>query len=113
MALSIYPREDRILVKKDKFAEDKSSKIHLSEKARKELKKDEKGLRTETGIVVAVGEGRYANDGNLIPMDIKKHERVVFDSRAGIKITDIPDDVYIMRSSEILAVLRDKSESDK
>lgn len=109
MAKDFYPTEDRLLIKKDKFvAKESKTKLHLSDEVKKELLKDEKGLRTETGIVIAAGKGRYTNDGSFIPLDIKRDERVVFDSRAGIRVTGAPEDVYIMRSSEILAVIRDK-----
>jgi chaperonin GroES len=66
--------------------------------------------KKQTGTVWAVGPGRYEN-GVLIPIDLKKGERVIITGYAGLEIKDPlntgskDDEFVILREEDILAVL--------
>lgn len=66
------------------------------------VNKDEKN---EQGIVVAVGEGKWDDDGEKrIPMEVKEGDRVLFNSwRDKIKVGD--EEFSVISESDILGVI--------
>lgn len=84
------------------------------------VSEEERGVKTKSGIiipdtidkekpeqgkVVAVGEGRMNDNGELIPMSVKKGQKIIF-SKYGpdeIKIGD--KEYFILSESNILAVI--------
>ncbi len=61
--------------------------------------------KPEQGIVAAVGPGKIGDDGKLIPVSVKKGQKVIF-SKYGpdeIKIGD--KEYYILSESSILAII--------
>jgi len=61
--------------------------------------------RPEQGVVVAVGEGRIDDGGKLIPLRVKKGQKVIF-SKYGPDEIKVDDREYLIVSeSQILAIL--------
>jgi chaperonin GroES len=61
--------------------------------------------RPEQGTVIAVGEGRLTDDGKLIPLKVKKGQKVIF-SKYGPDEIKIDDKEYLIVSeSNILAII--------
>lgn len=62
--------------------------------------------KAEQGVVVAVGEGKWDEDGEKrIPMDVKVGDKVIF-SKYGYDEVKVEDQEYfIVGSSSILAIL--------
>lgn len=60
--------------------------------------------QTDRGIVVAIGEGRYDNNGNLIPMNVKKDDKVLY--QWGDKVEYEGEEYYIVSESNILAIIK-------
>ncbi|MBI2099866.1 MAG: co-chaperone GroES [Candidatus Vogelbacteria bacterium] len=93
------PLGDRVLVEplgKDEKGKTKSG-IIIPDTVSKE--------RGEQGKVVAVGEGRRTDEGKLIPLAVKKGQKIIF-SKYGpdeIKIDD--KEYYIISESNILAII--------
>lgn len=61
--------------------------------------------RGEQGRVIAVGEGKRNDDGKLIPVAVKKGQKIIF-SKYGpdeIKIGD--KEYYIISEANILAII--------
>lgn len=58
----------------------------------------------ETGVVIAVGPGKY-HGGKLVPLEVKKGDKVLFGMYAGqdVKVND--KNYKIMAESEILGVI--------
>jgi chaperonin GroES len=53
--------------------------------------------------VIAVGKGKYAEQtGNLIPINVKKGDVVLYGKYGGTEISLEGEDYLIMRSSDIL-----------
>jgi len=59
--------------------------------------------KPQEGRVVAVGKGRYEN-GQLIPMEVKEGDRVIFSKYAGTEVKVGDKEYLIMRESDILAI---------
>ncbi len=96
----IIPLADRVLVKPGNPDESKKTKsgIIIPDTASKE--------RPEQGEVIAVGEGRTTDAGELIPMKLKVGDVVLF-SKYGpdeIKIDGV--EYYILREDSVLAVIK-------
>lgn len=62
------------------------------------------GDRSDRGVIVAVGEGRIDNDGNLIPMNVKVGNKVIF--QWGDKITLDDEEYFVVNESNVLAIIR-------
>jgi len=54
------------------------------------------------GIVIATGRGRI-EDGKLIPISIKVGDKILFQWGDKVKIDG--EDLYIVKESEVLAIL--------
>jgi len=59
--------------------------------------------KPQEGEVVAVGPGRVSEDGNRIPMELAKGDRVIYSKFAGTEYKDGDDELLILRESDILA----------
>lgn len=60
--------------------------------------------QADRGKVIAVGEGRYDDNGNLIPMNVKKGDIVMF--QWGDKIEYEGEEYFIVGEGNILAVIK-------
>ncbi len=99
--VSIVPLGDRVLIeplseeermKKTKFG------IVLPDSAEKE--------KVDRGRVVAVGEGKYNEDGDKrIPLSVKKGQTVVFTEFAADKIKVDDKEYYMVSEPSILAII--------
>jgi chaperonin GroES len=61
--------------------------------------------KPQRGEIVAVGKGKTADDGKLIPMDVKVGDKVLFGKYAGTEIKIDGTDYLIMREDDILGVI--------
>ena len=97
---NIIPLGDRVLVKPIQKDEGKktASGIIIPETVDKE--------KPEQGKVVAVGDGRITDDGNTIPMRIKKGDTVIFSKYGPDEIKVDGEEYYILSESSILAVIK-------
>ncbi|PJE74409.1 MAG: co-chaperone GroES [Candidatus Taylorbacteria bacterium CG10_big_fil_rev_8_21_14_0_10_41_48] len=97
--MSVTPLGDRVLVKPYLSVDETSpSGIIIPDTAQKE--------KPEQGKVIAVGEGKRNEKGDVLPMRIKEGDTVMF-SKYGfdeIKIDD--EEYYIVSESNILAVIK-------
>ena len=58
------------------------------------------------GQVLAVGQGKVnEDDGNLLPLDVKEGDRVLFSKWAGTEIKVDGEDCLILREEEVLAIV--------
>ena len=86
--------DDRVLVKPNAAEEKTSGGIIIPDTAKEKPQK---------GKVVAVGKGKYADQtGNIIPMQIKEGDTVMYSKYGGTEISLNGEDYLIMRSSDIL-----------
>jgi chaperonin GroES len=98
-ANKIRPLHDKIIVRRDEAEDRTAAGIYLPEKAKDTPK---------TGVVEAVGTGTINTEtGKLIPLTVKKGDRVIFSSYAGteIKLGSGDDKVLVMSEEEVLAVI--------
>jgi chaperonin GroES len=95
-AMKIRPLQDRILVKRIEEEEKTSGGIIIPDTAK------EKPME---GKVVAVGKGKLSEDGKLMPLDLKKGDRILFSKYAGTEVKIEGVEHLIMREDDVLGVI--------
>ena len=97
--MGVYPLGDKVLVKPEESDSEKTaSGIIIPDTAQKE--------KPERGRVIAVGEGKRTESGQLIPVRVKVGDRVMF-SKYGYDEVKMDDgEYYIVSESSILAIIK-------
>lgn len=96
MSAKVRPLYDRILVKRIEAKEQVRGGIIIPDTAK------EKPLEAE---VIAVGEGKYAEDGKRIKLDVKKGDKVLIGKYSGTDIKLDEGEFTILREDEVLAIV--------
>ena len=93
--MSLQPLDDRIVVRPSEAEEKTASGLVIPDTAKE---------KPQQGEVLAVGPGRRAdNTGELIPLDIKTGDTVVYSKYGGTEITIDGEDLLILTSRDVLA----------
>lgn len=71
---------------------------------------DEAKTRPLQGTVVAEGEGRLLDNGNLVPLAVHTGDRVLFGKFSGVEVELGAETLKILREDEVLAILYDDVE---
>ena len=66
---------------------------------------DTAGEKPQQGDVIAVGPGGRDEAGKLIPIDIKKGDKVLFGKWSGTEVKIDGKELLIMKESDIMGVL--------
>ena len=61
--------------------------------------------KPQQGEVLAVGPGAREESGKLIPLDVKKGDKVLFGKWSGTEVKIDGQDLLIMKESDIMGVL--------
>lgn len=95
--IKIQPLGDRIIVKAAEPKEIKKSGIIIPETAKE---------KPQEGLVVAVGKGKTADDGKLIPMEIKNGDTVLYGKYSGTEIKINDEEYLIMNEADVLGIVK-------
>ena|SRR5436853_4414775 len=95
MATTIRPLHDRVIIKRLDEEEQIRGGIIIPETARE---------KPQQGEVIAVGEGKFREDGTRQALDVKAGDRVLFGKYGGSEVKIDDHDYLIMREDEILGV---------
>ena len=98
MAVNLTPLHDRVIVKRIEEKETVKGGIIIPDSAKE---------KPQEGEVIAVGAGKREK-GELIPLDVKPGDRVLFGKYGGTEIKLDGEEYLIMREDEVLAVIEDK-----
>src|SRR5918996_3832669 len=96
MTTNIRPLHDRVIVKRIEEGEQVRGGIIIPDSAKE---------KPQEGEVVAVGEGKYKDDGTRQSLDVKKGDRVLFGKYSGSEIKIDGEELMIMREDEILGII--------
>ena len=89
--------DDRVLVKPNAAEEKTAGGIIIPDTAKEKPQK---------GTVIAVGKGKYAEQtGNLIPLQIKAGDTVMYGKYGGTEINIDGEEHLIMREEDILGII--------
>jgi chaperonin GroES len=95
MATRVRPLHDRIIVKRIDEGEKSSGGIIIPDTAKE---------KPQQGTVVAVGSG-HQKDDKIIPLDVKKGDRVLFGKYTGAEIKLDGEEHLILREDDIFGVI--------
>jgi chaperonin GroES len=98
--MKLHPLEDRIVVRPGESEETTASGLVIPDTAKE---------KPQQGEVLAVGPGRRAeNTGDLVPLDVKVGDTVVYSKYGGTEITVDGEDLLILSGRDVLAKLQKK-----
>lgn len=95
---NLTPLGDRVVVKPSQRDEVTKSGIVLPDTAKE---------KPQRGEVVAVGKGRYDEDGDRIPMEVSTGDHVLFAKYAGTEFKLDDDEYLILSEKDILAIVQE------
>ena len=94
--MNIRPLQDRVVVKRVEQEEQVRGGIIIPDTAK------EKPQQAE---VIAVGPGKFNDDGKRTPVDVKQGDKILIGKYSGSEIRIDDEDYVILREDEILAVV--------
>ena len=97
MTTNIKPLHDRVIVKRLEESEQARGGIIIPDTAKE---------KPQEGEVIAVGEGKYREDGTRQTLDVKEGDRVLFGKYSGSEIKIDGEELLIMREDEILGIIK-------
>jgi chaperonin GroES len=94
--VNIRPLYDRVVIKRVEEKEQIKGGIIIPDSAKE---------KPQEGEVLAVGKGKRLEDGNLVPLDVKVGDKILFGKYSGNEIKLDGEECLIVREDEILAVI--------
>jgi chaperonin GroES len=94
--MSVRPLRDRVVLERVGEAEEKVGGIIIPDTAKE---------KPQQGKVIAVGSGRVNDKGDVLPLDVKAGDTVLFGKYSGSEIKVDGKEYLIVREDEILGVV--------
>ena len=95
-ALKIRPLYDRIVVRRKEARETMRGGIIIPDTAKEKPQEAE---------VIAVGDGKFNDEGKRIKLDVKKGDTVLIGKYSGTEIKIDDEEYTILREDEVLAIV--------
>ncbi len=97
MSVNIKPLEDRIVVKPLDAEQTTASGLVIPDTAKE---------KPQEGEVIAVGPGRFNEDGDeRIPMDISVGDKVIYSKYGGTEVKYSGEEYLILSGRDVLAIV--------
>ena len=96
--MEIRPLHDRVIVRRVEEKKTTSSGLIIP---------DSSTENPSRGEVVAIGNGKVSAQGDLIPLDVKVGDTVMFGQYSGSEITVGEEKLLVMSEDEIVAVIEE------
>ncbi|MEW5693339.1 MAG: co-chaperone GroES [Candidatus Hydrogenedentota bacterium] len=94
--MKIKPLGDRVLVKRLEEKEVKKGGIIIPDTAKE---------KPQEGEVIAVGPGKKDENGKVIPIDVKKGDKILFGKYSGTEIKLDDEEYLILKEEDILGIV--------
>ena len=94
--MGFRPLHDRVLVRRVEAEEKTAGGIIIPDTAKE---------KPQEGEVIAVGQGARDETGKLVPLDVKKGDRILFGKWSGTEVKVDGEELLIMKESDILGVI--------
>ena len=95
--MNIRPLHDRVIVKRKDADNKTSSGIIIPDTAKE---------KPQEGKVIATGSGIRQEDGSLLPLAVKKGDKILFGKYAGVEIKIEGEDYLMMKEEDILGIIK-------
>ncbi len=95
--MNLKPLDDRIVVKPNEAETQTASGLVIPDTAKE---------KPQQGSVLAVGPGKRSDtSGELIPLDIKVGDTVLYSKYGGTEVTVYGDDLLVLNARDVLAIV--------
>src|SRR5438477_12966566 len=94
--MKVRPLHDRVLIKRVEEQETVRGGIIIPDTAKE---------KPQEGEVVAAGTGKRLENGQVIPLEVKSGDRVLFGKYSGTEIKLDGEEFLILREDEILGII--------
>src|ERR671912_2804611 len=102
--MAFRPLHDRIVVKRIEAEQKSAGGIIIPDTAKE---------KPQQGEVIAVGPGARNEQGQLVPLDVKAGDTVLFGKWSGTEVKIDGEDLLIMKESDIMGVLEETAAQKK
>src|SRR5436190_22738980 len=102
--MNIRPLYDRIVVKRIEEQETTRNGIVIPDSAKE---------KPQEGEVMAIGQGKRLEDGQLVALDVKIGDRILFGKYSGTETKLVGTEYLIMREDDLLGVLDPAADAAK
>ena len=102
--MNFRPLHDRVLVRRVNSDEKTPGGIIIPDTAQ------EKPME---GEVLEVGSGARDENGKLVPLDVKKGDRILFGKWSGTEVKMSGEEYLIMKESDIMGIIQGSKSSKK
>src|SRR5580700_6187207 len=99
--MNFRPLHDRILIKRVEDQQQTAKGGIIIPDTAKE--------KPQEGEVVAVGSGKREKDGQVVPLDVKAGDRILFGKFSGAEIKMDNQEYLILREEEVLGIIEGKA----
>ncbi|RRJ87578.1 co-chaperone GroES [Gulosibacter macacae] len=96
MSVNIQPLEDRIVIQQVQAEQTTASGLVIPDTAKE---------KPQEGEVVAVGPGRFDDEGERIPMDVAVGDKVIYSKYGGTEVKYGGAEYLILSARDVLAKL--------
>ena len=94
--MKFRPLHDRVVVRRLNSEEKTKGGIIIPDTAKE---------KPQEGEVIAVGTGARDDAGKLIPLDVKKGDKVLFGKWSGTEVKIDGEELLIMKESDIMGII--------
>lgn len=102
--MKFRPLHDRVVVKRVSAEEKTAGGIIIPDTAKE---------KPQEGEVIAVGPGARNEKGELVPLEVKVGDRVLFGKWSGTEVKIDGEELLIMKESDIMGILDDAQAKKK
>lgn len=95
-SISFRPLHDRVVVKRVESEEKTKGGIIIPDTAKE---------KPAEGEIVAVGSGARKDNGEIVALDVKVGDRVLFGKWSGTEVKVNGEDLLIMKEADIMGVI--------
>ncbi len=96
--MKFRPLHDRVVVKRVDSETKTAGGIIIPDSAAE---------KPQEGKVIAVGPGARGDDNEIVALDVKAGDRILFGKWSGTEVKIDGDDLLIMKESDIMGILED------
>ena len=94
--MKFRPLHERVVVKRIEQEDKTKGGIIIPDTAKE---------KPQEGEVIAVGPGGRNEDGEIVPLDVKAGDRVLFGKWSGTEVKIDGEELLIMKESDLLGIL--------
>jgi chaperonin GroES len=94
--MKIRPLQDRLLLRPVEADEKTTGGIIIPDTAKE---------KPQEGEVVAAGKGKVNDGGKIVPLDVKRGDRVLYGKYSGTEVTVDGETYVIIREEDVLAIV--------